>query len=77
MAVACRLPGQVLLLAAVGVHHVDLGVAIASAHERELPPVGRPRRCLHVARRGLAGEQLEEVIPDREGGSNEKPGDND
>ena len=77
MAVARRLLGQVLLPAAVGVHHVDLGVAVASAHERELPSVGRPRRCLHVALRGLAVDQLEDVIPDGDGGRNEKPGEND
>jgi hypothetical protein len=42
--VECRISGLVDLLRAVGLHGVDLAVAIAKAGEDDPPAVRRPRR---------------------------------
>ncbi len=44
-----RRPGQVAQPAAVGVHHVDLGVAVASADERDFRPSGDQLGWLSLA----------------------------
>jgi hypothetical protein len=51
-----RVPCQVALSAAVGVHDVDVGVAVAPANEGDLTPVPRPARlCADRALVDLSG----------------------
>ena len=58
---------QVLLLAAVGVHDVDLSVAVAFAHERDLLPVGGPARLRALSGQPLLSAAVGVHDPDLEG----------
>src|SRR2546425_12497976 len=53
-------PYTTLFRSAIGVHHVDLEVAVAVGVEGDLAPVGRPRRCC-VQRQGRSEEHTSEL----------------
>ncbi len=68
-----RVARQPPLPAPVGVHDVELLVAVAPAQEGDPPPVGRPDRTLNVGPPGWALDQVEQAIAETQRRSHEEP----